>query len=58
MIGRRKKCIGIVFGGNSNEHYVSISAAKTETGIVIAIIAKIFMAEKNFLNIHYVVNKL
>ena len=29
MLGRDKKCIGIVFGGNSNEHYVSISSAKT-----------------------------
>ena len=24
-----KKCIGIIFGGESNEHYVSISSAKT-----------------------------
>ncbi len=29
MIGKEKKCIGIIFGGNSNEHYVSISSAKT-----------------------------
>ncbi len=29
MVGKDKKCIGIVFGGNSNEHYVSISSAKT-----------------------------
>mgnify|MGYP002524964741 CR=1 FL=1 len=29
MLGRDKKCIGIVFGGNSNEHYVSISSART-----------------------------
>ena len=29
MIGIEKKCIGIIFGGNSNEHYVSISSAKT-----------------------------
>ena len=24
-----KKCIGLIFGGNSNEHEVSISSAKT-----------------------------
>jgi len=29
MIGRQKKCIGLIFGGNSNEHEVSISSAKT-----------------------------
>ena len=29
MIGRKKKCIGLIFGGNSNEHEVSISSAKT-----------------------------
>ena len=29
MIEKEKKCIGIIFGGNSNEHYVSISSAKT-----------------------------
>ncbi len=29
MVGKEKKCIGIIFGGNSNEHYVSISSAKT-----------------------------
>ena len=29
MIEKGKKCIGIIFGGNSNEHYVSISSAKT-----------------------------
>ncbi len=29
MIGGKKKCIGIIFGGNSNEHEVSISSAKT-----------------------------
>ena len=28
MIGS-KKCIGLIFGGNSNEHEVSISSAKT-----------------------------
>ena len=28
-MGKEKKCIGIIFGGNSNEHYVSISSAKT-----------------------------
>ncbi|MBO8244309.1 D-alanine--D-alanine ligase [Prochlorococcus marinus XMU1411] len=29
MIGVNKKCIGLIFGGNSNEHEVSISSAKT-----------------------------
>ena len=29
MIGEKKKCIGLIFGGNSNEHEVSISSAKT-----------------------------
>ena len=29
MIGGMKKCIGLIFGGNSNEHEVSISSAKT-----------------------------
>jgi len=29
MIRGNKKCIGIIFGGNSNEHEVSISSAKT-----------------------------
>ena len=29
MLGKEKKCIGIIFGGNSNEHYVSICSAKT-----------------------------
>ncbi len=29
MIGAKKKCIGLIFGGNSNEHEVSISSAKT-----------------------------
>ena len=29
MISSKKKCIGIIFGGNSNEHDVSISSAKT-----------------------------
>ena len=29
MVGKDKKCIGLIFGGNSNEHYVSISSAKT-----------------------------
>ena len=29
MIGEKKKCIGIIFGGKSNEHDVSISSAKT-----------------------------
>jgi D-alanine-D-alanine ligase len=29
MIGEKKKCIGLIFGGESNEHEVSISSAKT-----------------------------
>ena len=29
MIGDKKKCIGLIFGGYSNEHEVSISSAKT-----------------------------
>ena len=29
MIADKKKCIGLIFGGNSNEHEVSISSAKT-----------------------------
>jgi len=29
MVGVKKKCIGLIFGGNSNEHEVSISSAKT-----------------------------
>jgi len=29
MIGGKKKCIGLIFGGHSNEHKVSISSAKT-----------------------------
>ena len=29
MIRDKKKCIGIIFGGNSNEHEVSISSAKS-----------------------------
>ncbi len=29
MIGVKKKCIGLIFGGISNEHEISISSAKT-----------------------------
>ena len=29
MIEHNKKCIGLIFGGFSNEHEVSISSAKT-----------------------------
>ena len=29
MLEKERKCIGIIFGGNSNEHYISISSAKT-----------------------------
>ena len=29
MIWGKKKCIGLIFGGTSNEHEVSISSAKT-----------------------------
>jgi len=39
MIWGKKKCIGLIFGGNSNEHEVSISSAKT--------VFKAFNSEKN-----------
>ncbi len=39
MIGGKKKCIGLIFGGNSNEHEVSISSAKT--------VYEAFNSEKN-----------
>jgi len=39
MIGGKKKCIGLIFGGHSNEHEVSISSAKT--------VFKAFNSEKN-----------
>ncbi len=39
MIGGKKKCIGLIFGGNSNEHQVSISSAKT--------VYQAFNSEKN-----------
>ena len=39
MMGRQKKCIGLIFGGNSNEHEVSISSAKT--------VYQAFNSEKN-----------
>ena len=29
MIEKKKKCVGLIFGGFSNEHEVSISSAKT-----------------------------
>ena len=29
MIGGKKKCIGLIFGGHSNEHEISIHSAKT-----------------------------
>ena len=29
MIEKKRKCIGLIFGGESNEHEVSISSAKT-----------------------------
>ena len=29
MLEKEKKCIGIIFGGESNEHDVSVSSAKT-----------------------------
>ena len=29
MIGGKKKCIGLIFGGHSNEHEVSIASART-----------------------------
>ncbi len=39
-----KKCIGIIFGGESNEHYVSISSAKT---VFKALISEINVAKFN-----------
>jgi len=39
MIGSKKKYIGLIFGGNSNEHEVSISSAKT--------VYQAFNSEKN-----------
>ncbi len=39
MIGGKKKCIGLIFGGNSNEHEISISSAKT--------VYQAFNSEKN-----------
>ena len=39
MIGEKKKCIGLIFGGYSNEHEVSISSAKT--------VFKAFNSKKN-----------
>ena len=29
MIEGKKKCIGLIFGGESNEHDVSVSSART-----------------------------
>ena len=29
MTGKKKKCVGIIFGGISNEHEISVSSAKT-----------------------------
>ena len=29
MVEKEKKCIGIIFGGESNEHDISVSSAKT-----------------------------
>jgi len=40
MIGEKKKCIGLIFGGYSNEHEVSISSAKTVFQAFIFVINK------------------
>jgi D-alanine-D-alanine ligase len=48
-----KKCIGIIFGGESNEHYISISSAKT---VFKALISKTnidrFMVKAFYINKH------
>ena len=31
MVVKTKKCIGLIFGGNSNEHFVSIASANLGT---------------------------
>ena len=52
MVGKEKKCIGIIFGGNSNEHYVSICSAKT---VFKALISK--ANEKKFMVKAFYINK-
>ncbi len=52
MVGKEKKCIGIIFGGNSNEHYVSIYSAKT---VFKALISK--ANEKKFIVKAFYINK-
>ena len=48
MIGGKKKCIGLIFGGNSNEHEVSISSAKTGYQAFNSDINKERFSEKSF----------
>ena len=53
MLEKEKKCIGIIFGGNSNEHFISISSAKTVFKALISktnidrFIVKAFYINKN-----------
>ena len=53
MLEKEKKCIGIIFGGKSNEHYVSISSAKN---VFKALISKSnkerFMVKAFYINKH------
>ena len=50
---KEKKCIGIIFGGESNEHYVSISSARTVFNALISktnkkrFSVKVFYINKN-----------
>ncbi len=48
MIGGKKKCIGLIFGGDSNEHEISIASAKTVYKAFNSEINKIRFAVKAF----------
>ncbi len=51
MAEKEKKCIGIIFGGYSNEHYVSISSAKTVFKALISKInRKLFSVKAFYIN--------
>ena len=52
MVRKEKKCIGIIFGGNSNEHYVSICSAKTVFKALIS-----HENKKNFMVKAFYINK-
>ena len=53
MLEKEKKCIGIIFGGESNEHYVSIASAKA---VFKALISKTnidrFRVKAFYINMH------